>query len=479
MSRVWSLFALVLMALGWAAAAEAQTAAPRRIALLIGNADYNRNDSFDKDPKPWFVNDLKNPCNDVKLVKSALSDSFEIFDFCNIDHSEFGARVQEFAARTNGLPRNSIVFIYYAGHGMQHNGRMFMLPVLMQFNYGQLNAYPAGKQAEYFQKSANELSAALESLTKEFGVGVVVAMDNCRNNPLNSDSSFNQLVNIHTSANTLIQYATTPTDTTSDGVGGNSEYARVLAAELKHGGDIGDIFARTSSKIFKSYESGARLTYAVTNTGPAFAALRDLNLIPTQPSQRSIAVANSAQPAFAATPPPGTTPPAVATAAAPSLAVTPQPSSVAAAPVRLVAPAPTPAIIRSKKLIVADVPNRVRLDLIWCEGEGENANFDYAWRLGHDIARRRADLNVGRVQLVRLKESDNRAGGMYNVHRNLMRYDPSLDYERKLLVRLAASYPEGAFLPQAGIGVTDKRTGKRGPTHHYVSAFICRVPKGA
>lgn len=435
MIRLVRLVALALLALGWSAAASAQTE-PRRIALLIGNADYDRNNAFDDAPKPWFVKDLKNPCNDVNLVKKSLSRSFEVFDFCNIDHKEFAQRVDEFAARTQDLPKKSIVFIYYAGHGMQHFGRLYMMPTMMQFNQPEINRFEARKQLEYFQQNANELSTALDMLTADANVGVVVAMDSCRNNPVDSDGVFNETVSIKTGANTLIQYATTPGDTTPDGVGDNSQYASVLAAQLARGGDVGAALARVQSIMWKEFSDERRNTYVVTQPGPAFAALGMLSLATVAPPQPGSFIDPTLPPS-----------PELGWAATTSV--------------------PTVAIKRALHKIAPDAAQRTRLDIIWCEGKGEAANFNYAWWLGHEINRRATELKVGRIQLKPLSERKNRVGGPYNVRRNLMRYDPSDKFERDLLIKIAAAFPDGEFLPQAGRGV------RGAPTSHYVSAFVC------
>jgi hypothetical protein len=391
-------------------ALQAQVVLPKRLALLIGNWDYNLNGSFDPTPSKNFVSDLRNPCRELIKFK------FEIHDFCNLDKESFDRKVDAFAALQNKLPKKSIVFVYYAGHGLQHNGHEFAVPVMFQLNPEILKNANAEEQFKIFNKNANTISGMIQKLTDDPNIALVVALDKCRDGPLNASTAYNDAVSIRTGPNTLIQYATTAGDKTPDGVGRNSEYALVLSSALSKGGDIGVVMARVNNELWIRYRGGNRDTYADTHAGPAFISLKYLPLDEN---------------------------------------------------VKQATPAPTtsPKPDRAYKM-VRNIYDGVSLDMIWCEGEEADENFKLAASLAKKIASRAKELGVGRVQLKPLTVAKNLHDG-YNVHRNLLRYDASLPSERELLVKIASEFPEANFLPQRGVGVAGK------PTKNYVSAFIC------
>lgn len=421
----WILFCLVGLA-AIASTVMAQDSTPRRIALLIGNEDYNLNHRFDPEPSENYVSDLRNPCRDTELIKHQLAKyGFEIFDYCNVDRKTFDERRDSFSANLAKLPKGSIVFVYYSGHGIQFHGRMFTVPVLFQIDHEAVNAFQDKEQFKFFSRNANDVGDLLEKLTHDKNVALIVAFDNCRDNPVDEKVAYNEAVSIRTAPNTLIQYATTPGDRTPDSDGSkgkNSAYAVVLSEELAKGGDIGDIMGKVGIRIWQIYDRGKRDTYAETNIGPAFAALK----------YTPLKVGD----------------------AGPGLTPNRSPVPTISAP-----------MIRKNK-VIRNVYDGVSLDIIWCEGEGEEERFRFASMLARDISTRAHELGVGRIQLKPLSENKNAHGG-YNVHRNLMRYDVEFPDEKSMLVKIAKAFPQGNFLPQRGVGVGGK------PTPNYVSAFIC------
>ncbi|WP_158512153.1 caspase family protein [Paraburkholderia caribensis] len=388
-----------------------QDGAPRRMALLVGNWDYNLNGKYDEIAKDGYSHDLRTPCQDANLIKNSLQkNGFEVFDYCNLQYDEFNKKISSFGSFLSNIPKGSIVFVFYSGHGFQFHGRSFTVPVLFKFDQTKINKVSANEKYKFFRQNSNDLAVTLQKLTDDRNVALVIALDNCRENPVDEEVAYNEAVSIRTGPNTLIQYATTAGDLAPS----DSEYANVLHDELEKGGDVGDIMARVGSRIWKLYVKEKRGTYAETNTGPAFAALKF-------------------------------TPLKVGTATAVATVSTP--------------------IDRTKK-IVRNSYDGVSLDILWCEGEGEEARFEFARSLAQELSAKAKEFGVGRIQIKPLSVARNEHDG-YNVHRNLMRYDVKYPNERALLVRIASAFPEGNFLPQRGVGVGGH------PTPNYVSAFVC------
>jgi hypothetical protein len=416
----WIVIGICSAAMTCAVAADA----PRRVALLVGNWDYNGNGVFDANPMPPYVTDLKNPCHDVALIKQKLEQArFEVHDYCNLSFEQFNSAAASFHTIVTDMPKRSMVFYYFSGHGLQTHGRVFTVPVRFKFNADAVGRLTPEAQYEYFRGNANEVSSLLNIFPDDFDVAVVVALDNCRDSPISESDAYNDSVSIRTPPNALVQYSTTATDVTPDGAGANSDYAVALAEQLAKGGDVGHIISRVGSQFWKRYRAGNRETYAETDVGEAFKALYPIPLSLTS----------------AAPPPPRPpTPPPVGP------------------------PQATP----PKKQIIRSTYDGVSVDVLWCQGPDDGQRYAYALDLARQIASRAKEFHVGRVQLKPLTQAVN-VGHGYNVFRNLMRYDFDGGVERTVLLDIAAAFPDGNFLPQRGIGA-------HGHTfHNYGSIFVC------
>ena len=100
----WVALALVLLMLAAAPAALAE----KRIALLIGNQDYDAS-----------VGRLKNPHNDISIIGQALAaQGFELIPpIMEARRSTILGGVRELVRRLNGAGSDAIGFVYYSGHG--------------------------------------------------------------------------------------------------------------------------------------------------------------------------------------------------------------------------------------------------------------------------------------------------------------------------------------------------------------------------
>ncbi|WP_408953461.1 caspase domain-containing protein [Lysobacter sp. Hz 25] len=465
MTRLLCVVLLASASFTIASPALAQSERTHRVALLIGNWDYNMNRKFDNEPSDPFVSDLSNPCRDIERLRPLLEHNrFKIHEYCNSDRAAFERNIDEFSNSTKKLPKGSIVFVYYAGHGIQYLGQAFALPVLIRFDRNTIEQKQTKERLKFFKDNANSIARLLERLNDDDNIALVVALDNCRNSPFGEDSEervddeavYNNAVSIRTRPNTLIQYATTAGDRAGDSSIDNPEnspYAEVLSQEIAKGGDIGDIMSRVDVEIYKRYNSGKLDAYTETNTGPAFSALKHspdrafdpfTGLKPSMPAMTAVAVA----PSQAAKP-------------APAASITVVPTARSATP-----PSTSSASASRHKILVRNIYDGTSLDIIWCEGPGEEERFRYASWIATDIARRAREFEIGRIQIKPLSQLKNEHG-RYNVYRNLMRYDIEYPDERKVLRRIAAAYPQSHFLLQRGIGVGGR------PLQNYVSAFIC------
>ena len=148
------LLALVLMALA-APQAYAQAQPGRRIALVIGNGTYTNGGVLD------------NPEADAEVVASKLATlGFQVTTDKNLGQSGMRDLIGAFMSRVRD---GDLVLIYYAGHGIEADGRDYMLPVDVKLET------PTAVQ---FQGIPLDM---LYSDKQTFGV--IIVFDACRDNP--------------------------------------------------------------------------------------------------------------------------------------------------------------------------------------------------------------------------------------------------------------------------------------------------------
>src|SRR6201996_620344 len=91
-------------------------AAETRVALVIGNSDY-------------ASGPLPNPANDARLMAETLSKlGFEVISRRNADQNTMKRAIQEFGARLEKAGPAAVGLFYYAGHGVQLNGKNYLIP---------------------------------------------------------------------------------------------------------------------------------------------------------------------------------------------------------------------------------------------------------------------------------------------------------------------------------------------------------------
>ena len=84
--------------------------APARIALVIGNGDYEH--------AP-----LKNPVNDASLMAATLRGvGFEVLDYTNVNRRGLKRAFSRFGRRIEEAGRDTVSLVYYSGHGAQVRG---------------------------------------------------------------------------------------------------------------------------------------------------------------------------------------------------------------------------------------------------------------------------------------------------------------------------------------------------------------------
>ena len=178
-----------------------------RYALVIGNSAYQ-------------TAPLTNPVNDAEDMSSTLINmGFTVILKKNADQ-----RTMEDAIRSFGkqLRKGGVGLFYFAGHGMQVDGRNYLIPVDSKIE--------SESDVKYEAVDAGRVLGKMEDAENQLNI---VILDACRNNPFsrNFRSTETGLARMDAPRGSLIAYATAPGEIAADGTERNGIFTKYL---MKH-----------------------------------------------------------------------------------------------------------------------------------------------------------------------------------------------------------------------------------------------------
>lgn len=237
--RLLPLAGLLLLTLG--TATQANASASPRYALIIGNGDYAS------------IGALPNPTADARLISETLDElGFETTLALDTSQYDMKKAIAEFGRTLRNADKSAVGFFYYAGHGVQADGRNYLLPI---------EATPADKaDLDLMGVEANWVLRQMESAGNRTNI---IVLDACRNNPfVASNRSLGRgLAQIDAPTGSFISYATAPGKVALDGDGNNSPFSEALAKALPTPGlPIEQIFKQVRVNVIKSTQ-GAQIPW--------------------------------------------------------------------------------------------------------------------------------------------------------------------------------------------------------------------------
>ncbi|MGD1925757.1 MAG: SUMF1/EgtB/PvdO family nonheme iron enzyme [Paracoccaceae bacterium] len=185
--------------------------AEQRLALVIGNGAY-------------AFSPLPNPVNDADSMTQALEQTgFDVTQATDVGLRAFKTAVSNFAQRVRNAGPEAVALFYFAGHGVQINGRNLLLPVDAEFS-----------TATDLQYSSVEAQWVLDLIGESRAQMSVIILDACRNNPFVSSSRSLQsgLARMDAPRGSILAYSTAPGEIALDGNGRNSPYSEALAQQI-------------------------------------------------------------------------------------------------------------------------------------------------------------------------------------------------------------------------------------------------------
>ncbi|QOZ27210.1 caspase family protein [Bradyrhizobium sp. CCBAU 51753] len=206
-----------------APAAQAQAAAGRRVALVIGNGTYTH------------VKALPNPPNDARAIAKSLREiGFTVSEGLDLDRDAMQKTIRDFLREAT---RAQIAVVYYAGHGVQIDGRNYLVPVDIEFRAG-------GRVTD----AMVDMDTIMAGLDDQIRTNILI-LDACRNNPMapqvasagpsrgvEAGSGLAAPASLGSGstlgAGTLIAFATAPGQVALDGEGANSPFSAALSRHV-------------------------------------------------------------------------------------------------------------------------------------------------------------------------------------------------------------------------------------------------------
>lgn len=254
----------------------------KRIALVIGNARY-------------AASPLRNPVNDAREMAQVLRiHGFAVTIRENAGQKEMQKAIIDFGAR---LKEGGVGLFYYSGHGVQMDGRNYMVPV-----NATITSEP---EVEVESVDVAYVLARMGGAQNRLNI---VILDACRDNPFarSFKSATRGLATIDAPAGTIIAYATAPGKVARDGEGPNGLYTAELLRTIRLPGlKIEDVFKRVRQAVqtktkgsqvpWESSSLTGDFMFSLPAKGPSIAALAPLapSLSPPSPAPPATGIAKT------------------------------------------------------------------------------------------------------------------------------------------------------------------------------------------
>jgi hypothetical protein len=239
-----ALFGVIGCLIGCMAATQA--VAERRVALVVGNAQYA------------YTPALPNPRNDAEDVAETLRQvGFEVIVGHDLDHTSFARLIDNFARALEGA---DVGLFFYAGHGLQIDEKNYLVST------------EARLESTFLVPSETiELNAIIRLMESKTETNLIF-LDACRNNPLTDNlkrnlAAINRTATIGrglariepTGRDTLVAFSAAPGQEAADGRGRNSPFTASLLRHLpKPGLEVSVMLKEVTADVRRDTDNAQR-----------------------------------------------------------------------------------------------------------------------------------------------------------------------------------------------------------------------------
>lgn len=259
LSTLLALLAGSLVATAQERALQEETASTKRIALLIGNENYNQTPPA---PELQKLRVLSNPCDDVEAVAAMLEQAGwapdkEIIVYCNAERSDIKKAIDHFKDEYLSSDR-SFGFIYYAGHGVQVGKETYLFGTDSWLNLQRATELADDRVPGSIFRGGVRLYADIISQVGDAGTGsIFIVIDACRETPVDlilkqkgvtvSGGAYPKPV-----VGVKLLFSTAFGELASDGVTSGSPFSLAFVEHLKEVGNVDLLVSHVVSTVSKN-----------------------------------------------------------------------------------------------------------------------------------------------------------------------------------------------------------------------------------
>jgi len=175
--------------------------------------------------------------------------NFEVIEESNLNRQQMAKVILQFGKK---LGKGTVGLFYYAGHGVQVEGKNYLLPLNAPIN--------TKDEVPYESIDVNRVLDKMKSAGNSLNIMI---LDACRNNPFSGEGGFRDisrgLARVNAPTGSLIIYSTAPGEKAADGEGRNGLFTKHLLQNISRPNlDIALMLRDTRRGVMKE---SARLGY--------------------------------------------------------------------------------------------------------------------------------------------------------------------------------------------------------------------------
>jgi tetratricopeptide (TPR) repeat protein len=202
-----------------------------KVALVLGNGSYAN------------VPKLPNPPADAHAVASGLRDiGFTVIEGTDLGRRDMEEKIVEFL---RSVPNARIALLFYAGHGVQIDGRNYLVPI---------DAKSITRATLAFELV--DVDRVLSGLDDESRANIII-LDACRDDPLETRTA-SRSANARgglaaysdVASGMLVAFATAPGKTAADGSGKNSPFTTALLKYMKTKVEVNEMLRQVRVEVY-------------------------------------------------------------------------------------------------------------------------------------------------------------------------------------------------------------------------------------
>ncbi len=205
---------------------KTNTSQEQRVALVIGNSDYQ-----------GVLSKLSNPVNDARSIKGMLEQrGFRVI--YNENGTKRGMKKSLDAFYTS-IAQGGVGMFYFSGHGIEVDGQNYLIPVDAKID--------VKSDTEYEAIALNRITKRMQNIGNRLNI---VVLDACRNDPFSRSLGKGGLAKVEP-IGMFVSYSTGAGSVASDGrAGGHGLFTESLIKYMGQPLDLRDVFQKTRKDVY-------------------------------------------------------------------------------------------------------------------------------------------------------------------------------------------------------------------------------------